>query len=55
MLSGILDLAAKTLHQRTPLVFGSASEVEVVAGYHVEPNTLGQRSPLFGNRGLFRN
>jgi fructose-1,6-bisphosphatase I len=51
----ILDQAAKTLHQRTPLVFGSANEVEVVAGYHIEPNTLGQRSPLFGNRGLFRN
>lgn len=51
----ILEIVPHALHERTPLVFGSASEVETLAGYYLEPHEIGQRSPLFGNRGLFRS
>lgn len=47
----ILALVPKELHQRTPLTFGSAEEVEIVKSYHGLPT--GSRSPLFANRGLF--
>jgi fructose-1,6-bisphosphatase I len=47
----ILDLAPEALHQRTPLVFGSAEKVARVARYHDEPHS-GERSPLFNHRGL---
>lgn len=50
----ILDITPTDLHQRIPLVFGSANEVERVARYHTDPSMIGERSPLFGNRGLFR-
>jgi fructose-1,6-bisphosphatase I len=50
----ILDIVPGALHQRTPLVFGSSEEVERVARYKREPQLIGQRSPLFGERGLFR-
>ncbi|TIU00368.1 MAG: class 1 fructose-bisphosphatase [Mesorhizobium sp.] len=50
----ILDITPATLHQRVPLVFGSAREVERVGRYHTEPSAIAERSPLFGNRGLFR-
>ena len=30
------------------------AEVERIARYHLEPSMIGDRSPLFGNRGLFR-
>ncbi|MDP3897725.1 MAG: class 1 fructose-bisphosphatase [Mesorhizobium sp.] len=50
----ILDLVPEGLHQRTPLVFGAAKEVARIARYHTEPSLIGERSPLFGNRGLFR-
>ena len=50
----ILDLAPSSLHQRTPLVFGSAHEVARIARYHTEPSHISERSPLFGYRGLFR-
>ncbi|MFP1632947.1 class 1 fructose-bisphosphatase [Zhengella sp. ZM62] len=50
----ILDLVPVTLHQRTPLVFGSGDEVERIARYHVDPAMISDRSPLFGKRGLFR-
>ncbi len=50
----ILDLEPEHLHQRIPLVFGSAREVERIARYHVDPSAIGERAPLFGNRGLFR-
>ncbi len=50
----ILDLVPESLHQRTPLVFGSAREVARIARYHTEPSLIGERAPLFGNRGLFR-
>lgn len=50
----ILDLVPTTLHQRTPLIFGSASEVRKIARYHADPSRLAIRHPLFSNRGLFR-
>ncbi|MDK1377846.1 MULTISPECIES: class 1 fructose-bisphosphatase [unclassified Sinorhizobium] len=50
----ILDLVPESLHQRVPLAFGSRREVARVARYHVDPNMIGERAPLFGKRGLFR-
>jgi fructose-1,6-bisphosphatase I len=50
----ILDLQPQTLHQRVPLLFGSRDEVERLDRYHIEPYPIGERSPLFGRRGLFR-
>jgi fructose-1,6-bisphosphatase I len=50
----ILDIVPEGLHQRVPLVFGSAAEVARIARYHSGPSAIGERSPLFGNRGLFR-
>jgi fructose-1,6-bisphosphatase I len=50
----ILDLKPHDLHQRIPLVFGSARKVERVAAFHNGGLPLGERSPLFGRRGLFR-
>jgi fructose-1,6-bisphosphatase I len=49
----ILDLAAATLDQRTPLAFGSAHEVARLARDHDEDRGAG-RSPLFAVRGLLR-
>jgi fructose-1,6-bisphosphatase I len=50
----ILDIPPQELHQRVPLVFGSRDKVERVARYHTDPHAIGERSPLFGRRGLFR-
>lgn len=50
----ILDIEPESLHQRTPVVFGSAREVERISRYHLAPSSIGERAPLFGNRGLFR-
>jgi len=50
----ILDIVPAALHQRTPLVFGSQDKVERVKRYVTGAFTLGERSPLFGKRGLFR-
>lgn len=50
----ILDLTPKSMHQRVPLVFGSTREVERISRYHTEPSNIGERAPLFNNRGLFR-
>jgi fructose-1,6-bisphosphatase I len=36
------------------MVFGSSREVHRIARYHTEPSSIGERAPLFGNRGLFR-
>lgn len=52
--SRILDLEPGDIHQRTPLVFGSAKEVAKFGRYHTDPSAIGSRHPLFGNRGLFR-
>ena len=50
----ILEIEPESLHQRTPVVFGSAREVRRIARYHTEPSSIGERAPLFGHRGLFR-
>jgi fructose-1,6-bisphosphatase I len=49
----ILDLTPESLHARVPLVFGSADLVARIAAYHAAPPR--ERSPLFGDRGLFDN
>jgi fructose-1,6-bisphosphatase I len=50
----ILELAPTGLHQRVPLVFGSAKEVAKIARYFKDPSAIGNRHPLFASRGLFR-
>jgi fructose-1,6-bisphosphatase I len=50
----ILELKPTAVHERVPLVFGSRDKVERVAAYHNGQLPLGERSPLFGRRGLFR-
>jgi fructose-1,6-bisphosphatase I len=50
----ILDLIPQSLHERVPLVFGSAREVARISRYHIDPAAIAERSPLFGKRGLFR-
>jgi fructose-1,6-bisphosphatase I len=50
----ILELVPATLHQRVPLIAGSRTEVDYVVRLQQEPHGLGERSPLFGRRGLFR-
>lgn len=40
----ILEIRPTGLHQRTPLVFGSRSKVELVARYHVEPELISEQS-----------
>ena len=49
----ILDKVPTELHQRTPLVFGSAEKVERVVSYHVEPSLAREQPPLFRERSLF--
>jgi fructose-1,6-bisphosphatase I len=51
----ILDLTPASLHQRTPFMAGSKTEVEYLVRLHRDPHGVGERSPLFGRRGLFRN
>jgi fructose-1,6-bisphosphatase I len=50
----ILDLVPRRLHERTPLIFGSREEVEMIARYTAHSYAAGERSPLFSQRGLFR-
>jgi fructose-1,6-bisphosphatase I len=49
----ILDLKPQALHERTPFVFGSREEVERIARYKSDLHAIGERSPLFNQRGLF--
>jgi fructose-1,6-bisphosphatase I len=51
----ILELGAKTPHQRVPLIMGSARGVRDVAAIHegVEPMFDNSDAPLFARRGLF--
>ena len=51
----MLGVVPGSLHQRIGLVFGSKNEVERIERYHREPETKDQGSPLFAERGLFRN
>jgi len=49
----ILDKVPTTLHERTPLIFGSAEKVRLIERYHLDPAFAHDVSPLFGRRGLF--
>jgi len=51
----ILELGAKTPHQRVPLIMGSARGVRNVAAIHegIEPMFDNSDAPLFARRGLF--
>src|SRR5262245_50936126 len=51
----ILEVQPQMLHQRVPLIFGSSDEVARLDRYHIDPHPIGERSPLFGRRGLFRS
>ena len=48
----ILEVEAETLHQRVPLIFGAADEVERVERLHRFPEPRTESPPLFGTRGL---
>jgi fructose-1,6-bisphosphatase I len=52
----ILELGAKTPHQRVPLIMGSSRGVRDVTAVHegVEPMFENSDAPLFARRGLFR-
>ena len=50
----LLDTAAMSWHQRTPVIIGSRQEVAYVERMHRDPHAITERSPLFGRRGLFR-
>lgn len=50
----LLDTSATALHERTPLVFGSADKVSHVTEYR-HTRFHGEHSPLFRRRGLFRS
>ena len=52
----ILELGAKTPHQRVPLIMGSLRGVRDVAAIHegIEPMFDNSDAPLFQRRGLFR-
>jgi len=52
----ILELGAKTPHQRVPLIMGSVRGVRDVAAiyYGIEPMFDDSDAPLFARRGLFR-
>ncbi|MGY3483302.1 fructose-1,6-bisphosphatase I [Bradyrhizobium sp. USDA 4011] len=54
--SRILELSARTPHQRVPLIMGSARAVRDVDAIHltVEPLFESSDAPLFARRGLFR-
>jgi fructose-1,6-bisphosphatase I len=51
----ILDIQPNDLHQCVPLIFGSKNKVERVRAFHDGTLPLGEHSPLFGRRGLFRH
>ena len=51
-LGRILDIVPTDIHQRCPLVFGSAQVVDTIAQYHTDPKLVSNRSPLFKSRGL---
>lgn len=52
----ILELSARTPHQRVPLIMGSVRGVRDVAAIHegIEPMFDNSDAPLFARRGLFR-
>lgn len=50
----LLDVVPVELHQKTPLICGSRDEVDRVGRLYTGCDLKGERSPLFGRRGLFR-
>jgi fructose-1,6-bisphosphatase I len=50
----ILGIEPKSIHGRTPLIFGSNDKVERVALCYREESALTSSLPLFGQRGLLR-
>ncbi len=50
----VLDVIPAALHQKTPLICGSREEVDRVMRIYSGQEFKGERSPLFGRRGLFR-
>ena len=50
----LLDTVPITLHQKTPLICGSSGEVDHVTRLCSGTDFKGERSALFGRRGLFR-
>jgi fructose-1,6-bisphosphatase I len=50
----ILELAAASAHQRTPLILGSRDKVSRVEELYRSPDMGRSHAPLFGRRGLFR-
>ena len=50
----VLDVVPASLHQKTPLICGSREEVDRVTRLYTGDNMKGERSALFGRRGLFR-
>lgn len=50
----ILDIVPAAIHERVPLIFGSAGEVDRIARYKSDPGKVVGRAPLFHRRGLFK-
>jgi fructose-1,6-bisphosphatase I len=50
----VLDVVPTGLHQKTPLICGSLEEVDRVSRLYSGLDFKGERSALFGRRGLFR-
>lgn len=50
----ILDQHVFSLHQRTPLIFGSAEKIALIERLHATPDNRADSAPLFRARGLFR-
>jgi fructose-1,6-bisphosphatase I len=50
----VLDAVPTSLHQKTPLICGSREEVDRVSRLYSGLDFKGERSALFGRRGLFR-
>jgi fructose-1,6-bisphosphatase I len=50
----ILEVEPRTIHGRTPLIFGSEGKVERIARYYREDSLSANDSPLFAKRGLLR-
>jgi fructose-1,6-bisphosphatase I len=50
----LMDVVPVELHQKTPLICGSRDEVDRVGRLYSGCDLKGERSPLFGRRGLFR-
>jgi len=53
-LQRILDIEPTGIHQRVPMIFGSAREVRLVERYYSGIHPFHERSQLFGKRGLFK-